>query len=313
MHLDPQLAVPFALLAAAARHVEAEPPRRVAAQLGLGQIGIQRADQIEHAGVGGRVRGRRDAQRLLIDADHLVDLFDAANRVVRRRATCGRGAACGPAQLYSTSSTSELLPLPLTPVTTVSVPSGMRAVDAAQIVVPGADSLPASRRRAARPMRSDRCRWACAFRLARRRLRLVAGSVAGWRQRLAMRRLVGTAIAFLPDRYGPVTEVFCLGRLRPACRGRRSRRPVAGRRAEVEQLIGAGDHFAIVLDQQQRVAQVAQLFQRLDQPAVVARVQADRRLVEHIQHAAQAAADLAGQANALGFAARERRGGRDRA
>jgi hypothetical protein len=32
-------------------------------------------------------------------------------------------------------------------------------------------------------------------------------------------------------------------------------------------------------------------------------VQADRRLVEHVQHAAQAAANLAGQANALGLAA----------
>ena len=36
--------------------------------------------------------------------------------------------------------------------------------------------------------------------------------------------------------------------------------PAAG--AEVEQLIGGGDHFAVVLDHQQRVAQVAQLFQR---------------------------------------------------
>ena len=42
---------------------------------------------------------------------------------------------------------------------------------------------------------------------------------------------------------------------------------------------------------------------------VVARVEADRRLVEHVQHAAQAAADLAGQANALRFAAGERRRG----
>ena len=36
-------------------------------------------------------------------------------------------------------------------------------------------------------------------------------------------------------------------------------------------------------------------------------MQADRRFVEHIQHAAQAAAHLAGQANALGFAAGKRR------
>ena len=82
VHLDPLLAVPFAGLAAAAGHVEAEPPGRVAAELGLGQLGEQLADQLEHAGVRGRVRRRRVAQRLLIDADHLVDLLEAADLVV---------------------------------------------------------------------------------------------------------------------------------------------------------------------------------------------------------------------------------------
>ena len=68
--------------------VEAEPPGRVAAELRFGQLREQLADQVEHAGVGGRVRRRRVAQRLLIDADHLVDLLDAADRVVR----AGHGA-----------------------------------------------------------------------------------------------------------------------------------------------------------------------------------------------------------------------------
>ena len=44
-----------------------------------------------------------------------------------------------------------------------------------------------------------------------------------------------------------------------------------------------------------------------EQPGVVARVQADRRLVEHVEHAGQAAADLAGQADPLALAAGERR------
>ena len=48
--------------------------------------------------------------------------------------------------------------------------------------------------------------------------------------------------------------------------------------------------------------------ERVEQPLVVARVQADRRLVENVEHADQAAADLAGQADALRFAAGERRG-----
>ena len=43
--------------------------------------------------------------------------------------------------------------------------------------------------------------------------------------------------------------------------------------------------------------------QRFEQPAVVARVQADGRLVEDVEDAGQAAADLAGEADALRFAA----------
>ena len=45
-----------------------------------------------------------------------------------------------------------------------------------------------------------------------------------------------------------------------------------------------------------------------EQAVVVARVQADARLVEDVEHADEAAADLAGQADALGLAAGERRG-----
>ena len=76
---------------------------------------------------------------------------------------------------------------------------------------------------------------------------------------------------------------------------------------EVDQVVGRLDHLAVVLDQDQRVAQVAQVPQRREQPGVVARMQADRRLVEHVEHAGQAAADLAGQADPLALAAGERR------
>ncbi len=82
VHFDPPLPVPFALLATPAGDVEAEPPRRVAPQLRLGKLGEERANQVEGPGEGGRVRGRRLSQRLLIDADHLVHQIDAADRVV---------------------------------------------------------------------------------------------------------------------------------------------------------------------------------------------------------------------------------------
>ena len=48
--------------------------------------------------------------------------------------------------------------------------------------------------------------------------------------------------------------------------------------------------------------------QRVEQPRVVALVQADRRLVEHVEHAGQARADLRGEPDALALAARQRAG-----
>ena len=47
VHLDAPLPVPFALFAAAPRHVEAEPPLRIAADLRLGKLGVEVADQLE--------------------------------------------------------------------------------------------------------------------------------------------------------------------------------------------------------------------------------------------------------------------------
>jgi hypothetical protein len=60
-----------------------------------------------------------------------------------------------------------------------------------------------------------------------------------------------------------------------------------------------------VLDHDHRVAEVAQPLERLEQAVVVALVEADRGLVEHVEHAREARADLAGEADALDFAARE--------
>ncbi len=47
------------------------------------------------------------------------------------------------------------------------------------------------------------------------------------------------------------------------------------------------------------------MHQGFQQPGVVALVQADRRLVQHIEHAGQAGADLRGEPDALAFAARQ--------
>ena len=82
--------------------------------------------------------------------------------------------------------------------------------------------------------------------------------------------------------------------------------PGAG--ADVDQPIGGAHHRFVVLDDQHGVALLLQLAQRLDQPRVVARMQADRRLVENVEHADQPRADAGRQPHALHLAAAERVG-----
>ena len=79
----------------------------------------------------------------------------------------------------------------------------------------------------------------------------------------------------------------------------------AGAGADVDQIVGGADAVFIVLDHDDGIADGLQTLERADQPGVVALVQADGRLIEHIADADQPAADLRGQADALGFAAGE--------
>src|SRR5438067_981042 len=74
---------------------------------------------------------------------------------------------------------------------------------------------------------------------------------------------------------------------------------VAGAGTQVRQVVASRVHLAVVLDHHEGVAQVVELLQRLQQPPVVARVQADGRRVQRVQHAGLAGADLAGQPDAL--------------
>ena len=87
----------------------------------------------------------------------------------------------------------------------------------------------------------------------------------------------------------------------------------AGAGADVEDVIGQSNRVLVMLDHDHGIAEVAQPLQRVEQPRVVALVQADRGLVQHVEHAGQARADLGGEADALALAARQRaRGARQR-
>ena len=83
---------------------------------------------------------------------------------------------------------------------------------------------------------------------------------------------------------------------------------LTGTRTDIHQPVGLADGVLIVFDHDERIADVPQALQRVDEPLVVALVQADGRLVQHVEHAGQARADLGGQANALSLATRQRGG-----
>ena len=81
---------------------------------------------------------------------------------------------------------------------------------------------------------------------------------------------------------------------------------LAGARTNINDVLGMADGVHIVFHHHQGVALVAQALQGIQQDAVVARMQADSGLIEHVAHALQVAAQLRRQPDALGLAAAER-------
>ena len=61
----------------------------------------------------------------------------------------------------------------------------------------------------------------------------------------------------------------------------------AGAGPDVEHVVGGADRVLVVLHHDHGVAEVAQPFERFQQPRIVALVQPDRRLVEHVEHAGE--------------------------
>ena len=166
------------------------------------------------------------------------------------------------------SLTSVLLPLPLTPVTATKQPSGMSTSMCCRLCS---------------------CRVAHGEpRLARLAPHLRDRDRALPREVLAGERARGAEHLLERARDDDLAAVL----------------PRAG--ADVDDVVGDADRLLVVLDDDHRVAEVAQPHQRVDEALVVALVQADRRLVEHVEHAHQPAADLRREPDALRLAARQR-------
>jgi len=61
----------------------------------------------------------------------------------------------------------------------------------------------------------------------------------------------------------------------------------AGAGAEIDDVVGPVDGVFVVLDDEDGVAEIAELGERVEQPVVIARVEADGGFVEHVEHAAE--------------------------
>ena len=82
---------------------------------------------------------------------------------------------------------------------------------------------------------------------------------------------------------------------------------LTGTRPHINEPVGGAHGVLVVLDDDHRIADIAQPCQRLEQPLVVALVQSNRRLIEDVQHADETRTNLRRQANTLRLATRERR------
>ncbi len=83
----------------------------------------------------------------------------------------------------------------------------------------------------------------------------------------------------------------------------------AGAGAHVDDMVGVADGVLVMLDDEHGVAERLEALEGFEEAVVVLLVEADRGFVEDVEDAREAAADLAGEADALALAARERAAG----
>src|SRR5579875_296729 len=274
VHFDLDDAVALAGLAAPAFDVERETARPVAARLGFGQAREPVSYWRECTRVGCRIGTRRAADRRLVDVDDLVEVLDALDAVVRAR-LLARAHQPARQRLVERVDHQRRFAAARDAGDAGEGAERERNLDALQVVGARADHGK---------------QLAVAAPALRRQLdAFLAGEIGGGDAVGAFHHLVGRAAG---DHLAAVD---------------------AGRRPHVDEIIGGADRLLVVLDHQHRVAEVAKAFERLQKPVVVALMQADRRLVEHIEHAGEARADLRGEPDALALAARQRaRGARQR-
>jgi len=78
---------------------------------------------------------------------------------------------------------------------------------------------------------------------------------------------------------------------------------LASRGADVENVIGRPHHLGVVFDDENSVADIAEIFEQANESIVVARVQTDRWFVEHVERADKRRAKIGCKLDPLRFPA----------
>jgi hypothetical protein len=170
---------------------------------------------------------------------------------------------------YNTSCTSVDLPEPLTPVMQVSVFQGDLDVDALEVVL-GRTEHAQFLSAATPPARRDRDRE-------------IAAEILRGQRALILQQVLERA----REHHAPAL--------------------LARPEAQIDNRVADANHVLVVLDDQHGIALVAELPEDVDEAQIVARVQTNRRLVEHVQRIDERRAERGRQIDALRFAAGQRR------
>ena len=268
LHLDMFEAGAATGRATAIARIEAESAGGIAARLGFGRAGEHRTDRIEGADITRRVGARGLADRALIDHDHVFEQIDAEDGVMRAD-RFDRFAERLRAGAVKHVLHERGFARARDAGDGDQPPERQTRRHAAQIVFARAAHF--------EPARIGRDRAARDAFIGT----LAAGQV-GAGQGVGVARLRGRT----------VEDDFAAA--------------FAGAGADVEDAVGCEHDLRIVLDHHQRIAGIAQPVHDFDHPVHVARMQADRRFVEHEQRVDERSAERGGQVDALDLAARKR-------
>ncbi len=265
VHLDAHDAVALARLAAAALQIEAEARGAPALHARLRELREEGPDVVEGLRVGAGVAARRAPDGLLIDGDDLVDRVDALHPAVLADPVLRVVEA--PRELRQQDAVDEgALAGAARPRDRHEAPERDADVDVLQVVLARAADDELALRAPPLPWDLD----------ATPPGDVVRGEAPLGLRESARRPFEAHLAAHVP-------------RTRP----------------EIDDVIGGADGALVVLDDQDGIAEVAQVIERLHESRRVACVQPDARFVEHVEHAGELAPELARQADALCLSAGE--------